>query len=225
MFEKLLKFFLLKFINYNLIPINILIFLSNNYLGNKIVLIYISNKIILDLNKFKSHYWFKKESILYYIHNNQILFGKGHQDKVISSLISITKQIPNSSNYLEIGCGYPMYLKNKILKKKIKNYYGYDINPYIKEFFKINKVYNKMPKNYKADVILLLSGVLKYYNKNEILEFFKYISKNKPKIIIVSHPKDEKIILYNLKNIKKIHFKRASLSFLKDKINLVKVNF
>ena len=224
MFKKLLKFFLLKFINLNLIPINILIFLSNNYLGNKIVLIYISNKISLDMNKFQSHYWLKKESILYYIHNNQILFGKGHQDKVLLRLVSITKQIPNFSNYLEIGCGYPMYIKNKILKKRMKNYYGYDLNPYIKKFFKINKVYNKMPKNYKTEVILLLSGVLTYFNKNEILEFFKYVSKNKPKIIIVTHPKDEKIILNNLKNINKIHFKQIGFNFLKkNKINLVKI--
>ena len=95
---------------------------------------------------------------------------------------------------MEIGCGYPIYLKSKFLREKIKNYYGYDINPYISEFFNISNVYNSYPDDNNYDVLLFLSGVIKYFSEEQLNSLLIVISRLNLKKIIISHKLDYEIL-------------------------------
>ena len=87
-----------------------------------------------------------------------------------------------------------MYLKSEILKDKIKNYYGYDINPFINTFFSIKNVQSSLPITPKYDVILIIGGVLKYFREEELIRIFKVIEESEAKIILITHPEDFRIV-------------------------------
>ena len=88
----------------------------------------------------------------------------------------------------------PNIFKESLFKRKIKHYYGYDINPYISAFFNINNIFNLYPNKEKYDVVLVLSGVIKYYLDEELNNFLEILNNVGAKKIIISHDLDYKII-------------------------------
>ena len=84
------------------------------------------------------NYWSEKISIKWQIYNKY--FFTDNRLKNLNKLEIFLKKIPFDLRYFEIGCGYPLYLKSEYLKIKIKNYFGYDINPHISNFFSAENI-------------------------------------------------------------------------------------
>ena len=148
----------------------------------------------IELNKQGLQYWKTRKALFYFIYakNNNII--NTNTQKILNNLFTEIKNFNDETKYLEIGCGYPIYLKSPYLKEKIKHYYGYDINPYISAFFNINNIFNLYPNKEKYDVVLVLSGVIKYYLDEELNNFLEILNNVGAKKIIISHDLDYKII-------------------------------
>lgn len=151
-------------------------------------------KTNLELAKRGSNYWKSQSAIYYFIYAKNLDLKNTNTEKILNKLSNEIKFFDINTSYLEIGCGYPIYLKSKFLREKIKNYYGYDINPYISEFFNISNIYNSYPDDNNYDVLLFLSGVIKYFSEEQLKNLLMLISRLNLKKIIISHKLDYEIL-------------------------------
>ncbi len=189
-----------------LIPDSILIQIVR--FNNKLFGHFVIYKINSDLGKLASkkqgpEYWRSLSAIYYFIYAKNLNLKNTPTEDILNKLSNEIEHLDIETRYLEIGCGYPIYLKSAFLKKKIKNYYGYDVNPYIANFFNVQNVFNSYPENDDYDIILILSGVIKYFSEEELVSLLEIINKINPKKIIISHNLDYKIIknkIYELKS-------------------------
>lgn len=169
---------------------------------NKLIDHFIVFKTNLERQKQGPKYWASRSAIYYFIYAKNLVLKNTNTEKILNKLSRELEMLSIETKYLEIGCGYPIYLKSTFLMKKIKNYYGYDINPHISEFFKIKNVHNKYPTDYDYDVILFLSGVIKYFSEDELNILLKLLNKINPKKIIISHEHDYKIFKNKVDQLK-----------------------
>ena len=151
-------------------------------------------KTNLELAKRGSNYWKSRSAIYYFIYAKNLDLRNTETEKILNKLSNEVQSLDINTSYLEIGCGYPIYLKSKFLREKIKNYYGYDINPYISEFFNISNIYNSYPDDNSYDVLLFLSGVIKYFSEEQLNSLLMVIFRLNSKKIIISHELDYKIL-------------------------------
>ena len=176
--KKIITFFIKK-IMVN-IPISDLIFIKflKIKILNPIIKIILAVKIEEDMQNILSYknYWSEKISIKWQIYNKY--FFSEERLKNLRKIEIIISLFSDNLRFFEIGCGYPLYLKSEILKDKIKNYYGYDINPFINTFFSIKNVQSSLPITPKYDVILIIGGVLKYFREEELIRIFKVIEEH-----------------------------------------------
>ena len=127
----------------------------------------------------------------------------GHIYPAISIADRLTKKI-NNCNILFVGA------KNKMEMKKVPEN-GYKI---------IGLYISGLQRNFNLHLNILLPFKIVF----SLIHSLIILVRNKPKIIIVTHPLDEKIILKNIKNINKINYKQISFNYSKkNKINLVKI--
>ena len=168
---------------------------------NKLFSRFLVHKLKLMLEKNQPDFWKTRSAIFYFIYVKNIKLGNNNQiSNIINKLLYELKEFDKDTRYLDVGCGYPIYLRNQLLKEKIVNYYGYDINPHISKFFKLDNVYNSYPDQYDYDVVLILSGVVKYFSKKDLNFLFEILNKINPKKIFISHESDYKIIKNKFRN-------------------------
>ena len=151
-------------------------------------------KTNLEAAKGGSNYWKSRSAIYYFLYAKNLDLKNTETEKILNKLSNELKSLDINTNYLEIGCGYPIYLKSKFLREKIKNYYGYDINPYISEFFNLRNIYNSYPDDNSYDVLLFLSEVIKYFSEEQLNSLLMLLSRLNLKKIIISHELDYKIL-------------------------------
>jgi len=175
-----------------------IIFKVLNRFKNKIFFYFNVYKTNLELAKRGSNYWKSRSAIYYFIYAKNLDLRNTktakEKNKILNGLSNEVQSLNINTSYLEIGCGYPIYLKSKFLREKIKNYYGYDINPYISEFFNISNIYNSYPDDNNYDVLLFLSGVIKYFSQEQLKNLLMLISRLNLKKIIISHKLDYEIL-------------------------------
>ncbi len=189
---KIILFFFIEII-FSILPDKIVYKILNRF-KNKLFgnyLVYITN---LKINKIGSNYWKSRSAIYYFIYAKNLDLKNTKTEKILNKLSDEIKSFNINTRYLEIGCGYPIYLKSKFLRENIKNYYGYDINPYISEFFNLRNIHNSYPYDNNYDVLLFLSGVIKYFSEVELKSLLMVLSRLNLKKIIISHELDYKIL-------------------------------
>ena len=164
------------------------------------------------IESIKKDYWLSKQSLLWHLWSKENITDK--RKKLLENFEQTLHFFPKNLNYFETGCGYPLYLHSIKLQDKIKNYYGYDPNEYLPTFFSNKNIFTTYPSDEKAEVILIMGGVLKYLYKKELEKFVKVILKLKSKLIIVSHTLDTKIL------IEKINIDQIST----DSLNIKKID-
>ena len=189
---------------FNLLPEELLLKILNRS-KNKLFTRFLVDKVKLMLEKNQPDFWKTRSAIFYFIYVKNIKLGNNDQiSNIINKLLYELKDFDKDARYLDVGCGYPIYLRNQLLKEKIVNYYGYDINPHISKFFKLDNVYNSYPDQYAYDVVLILSGVVKYFSEKDLNFLFEILNKINPKKIIISHEEDYKIIKNKFRNFSNI---------------------
>ena len=196
---KLLKnivYFIFKILD--LILPDEIIFKVLNRFKNKLFHKFTVYKTNLESAKRGSNYWKSRSAIYYFLYAKNLDLRNKETEKILNKLSNEVQSLDINTNYLEIGCGYPIYLKSKFLREKIKNYYGYDINPYISKFFNISNIYNSYPDDNNYDVLLFLSGVIKYFSEEQLNSLLMVISRLNLKKIIISHKLDYKILKSNI---------------------------
>jgi len=167
---------------------------NNKLFGHFVIYKINSDLNRIELNKQGSEYWRTISAIFYFIYTKNLNLKNTNTEKILNKLLNEIEHFNTGTRYLEIGCGYPIYLKNPFLREKIRNYYGYDLNPYIANFFSIKNIFNFYPENNEYDVILILSGVIKYFSDEELRKFLEIMNKMQPEKMIISHKVDYKII-------------------------------
>lgn len=174
---------------------------NNKLFGHFVIYKINSDLKRIELKKQGSEYWRTKSAIFYFIYTKNLNLKNTNTENILNKLLNEIKDFNIGTRYLEIGCGYPIYLKNPFLREKIKNYYGYDLNPYISNFFNIKNIFNFYPENNEYDVILILSGVIRYFSDEELRKFLEIMNKMQPKKMIISHKDDYKIIKYKINQL------------------------
>ena len=162
------------------------------------------------------NYWVTKKSLLLHLYTKE--FVSPARKKILINLENILHFFPKNLNYFEIGCGYPTYLHSNKLKEKIKNYYGQDPNEYLVKFFSLKNVFSTFPTHGKAEVILIIGGVLEYLCKEELTQFLVVIKNLETKIILVTHPLDTQI-LNEMMTVKQLDLSSINSKKIEDILN------
>ena len=174
---------------------------NNKLFGHFVIYKINSDLKRIELKKQGSEYWRTKSAIFYFIYTKNLNLKNTNTENILNKLLNEIKDFNIGTRYLEIGCGYPIYLKNPFLREKIKNYYGYYLKNYILNFFNIKNIFNFYPENNEYDVILILSGVIRYFSDEELRKFLEIMNKMQPKKMIISHKDDYKIIKYKINQL------------------------
>ena len=82
---------------------------------NKLFRHFVLYKINLELEKQGPKYWLKRSAIFYFIYvkNFSLVLKNSNTEKILNKLSRALEGLNLETKYLEIGCGYPIYLKSK----------------------------------------------------------------------------------------------------------------
>ena len=94
-----------------------------NYSKNKLFNSFLAYKVKLMLEKNQPEYWKTRSAIYYFIFVKNTKLNKNNQiSNILNKLLYELKDFDKDTRYLEVGCGYPIYLRNPLLREKIVNY-------------------------------------------------------------------------------------------------------
>ena len=191
------------------IPLTLFKFICNvkNKYFRYLILKYANICVFYDIDKFnKNYYWTTKRSLYWHYLTQPYSANKDYK-----KLKTIENQFPGifENKVINVGCGLGLVHKKFIIKDlTLLDTNRFVIKEIKKNFPELNVIELDVneTKNMRYNTILFSNGVLMYFDKNEILNFF---SNNYFENIIIfnegsDNQKDVKIgkgIMHNFKNI------------------------